>query len=111
MTSYSASSGKFRLLYDDGDVEALKLEVDESKRREGDAVWRWLEAESDREGEGEGDVKEDADGAGQDEPVAEPAVPAIPAAAEAEEKEELLPEEDVLLAPPAMLPAEPEPPC
>jgi len=46
VAAYIAGSGKFRLVYDDGDTETVRLEADPTKRVEGDVEWRWLEGEA-----------------------------------------------------------------
>ena len=46
VAAYSAGTAKFRLVYDDGDTETVRLEADPAKRVEGDVVWRWLEGEA-----------------------------------------------------------------
>lgn len=42
VASFNANTGKFRLVYDDGDVEVLRLEADPSKRQADDVIFRWL---------------------------------------------------------------------
>ena len=42
VASFNASTSKYRLVYDDGDVEVLRLEADPAKRKPDDAVFRWL---------------------------------------------------------------------
>ena len=42
VASFNANTGKFRLVYDDGDVEVIRLEADPDKRQPDDVVFRWL---------------------------------------------------------------------
>ena len=46
VASFNASTSKYRLVYDDGDVEVLRLESDPTKRKPDDAVFRWLPDEA-----------------------------------------------------------------
>jgi hypothetical protein len=45
VAAFFTGSGKFRLVYDDGDTETVRLEADPARRRDDDVVWRWLEDE------------------------------------------------------------------
>ena len=47
VAGFNQSTGKFRLLYDDGAAETVRLEADPAKRRPGDVEFRWLTPEED----------------------------------------------------------------
>jgi len=46
VAAFNAGSGKFRLLYDDGDTETVRLEADPAARGPEDVQFRWLPEDS-----------------------------------------------------------------
>jgi hypothetical protein len=62
---------QFKLVYDDGDSESVRLEADPAKRAEGDVHFRWLPDAAPAEAGGAGGIAE---------PAAEPAADAEPTA-------------------------------
>lgn len=58
VASFNANTGKFRLVYDDGDVEVIRLEADPDKRQPDDVVFRWLPQDEAGAKVAEGDKEE-----------------------------------------------------